>query len=235
MDTNIAETPVLFNAWTWLEKNKKQVVFGVIGIAVVGVVLASLNASKREKEIKAGQELSRVLLSPLLKRASPSESAEGLLKVATANGGTQAGEQALLLAGGALYAGGKFSEAQAAFERFVREHPSSELAPQASYGVGAALAAQGKLDEAAKAYKETADRHPGSAVARQSRFSQASVLNAQGKLEQAMMLYEEVARSDGGSSLGSEAAQRADELRALLPPVAAPAPVTGTNVSGAAK
>ena len=235
METNIVETPVLFNAWTWFEKNKKQVVVGVIGIAVVAVVVATSNASKREKEEKAGQELSRALLSPLLNRTSQADSAEGLLKVASANGGTQAGRQALLLAGGALYGGGKFAEAQAAFERFGREHSGSELAPQALYGVGAALAAQGKNEEAAKTYKETVDRHPSSSVANQARYSLASVLSAQGKLEQAMMLYDEVGRVDAGSSLGNEASLRAEELRAKLPAVFAPAPIAGTNTPAATK
>ncbi len=235
MDTNIAETPAIFNAMTWLEKNKKSVVIGVIGIAVVAAVVVSSNASKREKEEKAGQELSRALLSPLLNRTSQADSAEGLLKVASASSGTQAGQQALLLAGGALYGGGKFAEAQAAFERFGREHSGSELAPQALYGVGASLAAQRKTDEAAKTFKETVDRYPSSSVANQARYSLASVLSAQGKLEQAVTLYEEVARADQGGSLGNEAAQRADELRAKLPAVVAPAPIAVTNAPAATK
>jgi len=235
MDTNIEETPAIFNAMAWLEKNKKQVVFGLIGIVVIAVIIASANASKQEKEQKAGQELSRALLAPLLNRTSPAESAESLMKVAAANSGTPAGQQALLLAGGALYGGGKFVEAQAAFERFGREHSGSELAPQALYGVGAALAAQGKLDDAGKSYKESVDRYPNSQVAKQARYSLAGVLNTQGKLEQAATLYEEVARGDQGSSLGNEAAQRADEIRAKLPAVVAPAPVAGTNAPAAAK
>ena len=235
METNIAETPVMFNAMAWLEKNKKQVAFGVVGIIVLSIVMASLNASKKEKEQKAGQELSRALLAPMLDRTSQVDSAEGLLKVATANAGTRAGEQALLLAGGALFRSGKFAEAQAAFERFGREYAGSELAPQALYGVGAAFASQGKTEEAAKTYKETVDRYPNSSVALQSRYSLAAVLSAQGKLEQALILYEEVARADASNSLGNEASQRADELRAKLPAIIAPAPIAGTNVSGATK
>jgi TolA-binding protein len=229
MDTNIEETPALFNAMAWLEKNKKQVVLGVFIIGAVALFMAYSNASKREREEKAGQALSRALLAPLLNRASQADSAEGLLKVATDNSGTQAGQQALLLAGGALYTGGKFVEAQAAFERFSREHSASELAPQALYGVGAALAAQGKLDDAGKSYKEVVDRHPNSQVAPQARYSLAGVLNTQGKLEQAATIYEEVARGDQGSSLGNEAAQRADEIRAKLPAVVAPAPLAETK------
>ena len=225
----------MFNAMAWLEKNKKLVAFGVVGIIVLSVVMASLNASKKEKELKAGQELSRALLAPMLNRASQAESADGLLKVATANSGTRAGEQALLLAGGALFRSGKFAEAQGAFERFGREYSGSELAPQALFGVGAAFAAQGKTEEAAKAYKETVDRYPNSPVALQSRYSLGAALIAQGKLEQALILYEEVARADASSSLGNEAAQRADELRSKLPAIIAPAPIAGTNTSGTTK
>ncbi len=235
MDTNIEESPAIFNLMTWLEKNKKLVVFGVVGIVVIAVIVASSKASKRDKEQKAGQELSRAMLAPLLNRTSQTESADGLLKVATSNSGTQAGEQALLLAGGALYGGGKFAEAQTTFERFGREHSGSELAPQALYGVGAALAAQGKLDEAGKSYKDVVDRYPNSQVAKQARYSLAGVMSAQGKLEQAATVYEEVARGDQGSSLGNEAAQRAEEIRAKLPPVVMPTPVVGTNAPAAAK
>lgn len=235
MDTNIEESPAIFNLMTWLEKNKKPVVFGVIGVVAVAVIVASSNASKREKAQKAGQELSRALLAPLLDRTSKVDSAEGLLKVAAANSGTQAGQQALLLAGGALFGGGKFAEAQATFERFGREYSGSDLASQALYGVGASLAAQGKLDDAGKAYKEVVDRHANSQVAKQARYSLAGVLNAQGKLDQAAMLYEEVARGDQGSSLGNEAMQRADEIRAKLPPVVMPVPVASTNAPAAAK
>ena len=235
METNIEESPAIFNAMAWLEKNKKQVVFGLLGVGVIAVVVASSNASKQEKEEKAAQELSRAMLSPLLNRTSQANAAEGLLKVATASSGTQAGQQALLLAGGALYSSGKFAEAQATFERFGHEHSGSELAPQALYGVGAALAGQGKLDEAGKSYKEVVDRYPNSSVANQARYSLAGVLNTQGKLEQAVVLYDEVARADAGSSLGNEAAQRADELRAKLPAVVAPAPIAGTNASSGTK
>ena len=74
MDTNIEETPALFNLMTWLEKNKKQVMIGLIVIAAVCLVVAYSNSSKRGKEQKAAQELSRVLLTPLLNRTSQAES-----------------------------------------------------------------------------------------------------------------------------------------------------------------
>lgn len=235
MDTNIEESPALFNLMAWLEKNKKQVVIGVIALAAITIGIAAANASKREKEEKAGQELSRALLAPLLDRTSKAETADDLLKVATANSGTQAGQQALLLAGGALYSGGKFAEAQASFERFCREYSGSDMAAQALYGVGAALAAQGKLDDAGKSYKDVVDRYPSSQVAKQARYSLAGVMSAQGKLDQAAALYEEVGRGDMGTSLGNEAAQRAEEIRAKLPPVVVPAPVASTNAPAAAK
>jgi TolA-binding protein len=235
MDTNIEETPALFNLMTWLEKNKKQVMIGLIVIAAVCLVVAYSNSSKRGKEQKAAQELSRVLLTPLLNRTSQAESSEGLLKVAAANSGTPAGQQALLLAGGALYGVGKFAEAQAAFDRFGREYSVSELAPQALYGVGATLAAQGKLEDAGKSYKEVVDRYPSSQVANVARYSLAALLNTQGKLDQAVMLYEEVARNDQGSSLGNEASQRAEEIRVKLPAFVPPSTVVVTNAAKAKK
>ena len=229
MEQNIEETPALFNAMAWIEKNKKLVIAGVVGVIIAVAIYASIISSRNEKREQAGQALSHALLSPSFNRTSQAEVAPGLLKVADVFSDTPAGEQALLLAGGSFFNAGKFTEAQSAFERFNREHSGSELAPQAMYGVAAALSAQGKSDEAGKSYKEIVDRHPNSAVAMQARYSLASILTAQGKLEQAAVLYEEVARGDSGGSLGNEASLRADELHAKLPAAPAPVPVAATN------
>lgn len=231
MEQNIAETPVLFNAAAWLEKNKKPVIVAVVGVVIVAAAYASMISARNEKREQAGAALSHALLSPTLTRASQAEIAPGLLKVADTYGDTLAGQQALLLAGGAFFNSGKYTEAQAAFERFSREHSGSELIPQALYGAGVALAAQGKTDDAGKSYKEIVDRHPNSPVAMQARYSLAAILGAQGKTEQAVTLYDEVSRSDAGSSLGNEAALRADELRAKLPAVASPASSTNAPAS----
>jgi len=231
MENNIVETPVLFQAFAWVEKNRKQVIYGVAALAIAGMAIGYVVWSNKEKELAAGQALSRAFFEQVTGRADAASSADALLKVAAANGGTPAGAQALLLAGSGLFNSGKYAEAQGVFERFGREYPGNQLAAQAIYGAGVSLAAQGKFDEAARAYKDSADRFPQSPVATHAQYSLATVLAAQGKADQALALYEKVAGAAAGNSLGNEAGLRAEELRAKLPPIpAVTAPVT-TGVS----
>jgi TolA-binding protein len=231
MEQNIVETPHLFNAWAWVEKNKKQVGIGAAAVVVVGLIIGYTTWTRNAKEEAASHTLSQTLYTV---NRGGAEASAAFQKVAAENSGTKAATQALLLAAGALFNGGKYAEAQTAFEQFSRDHASSSLAPQAVYGSGAALAAQGKSAEAAAAYKSVVDRYPNSAVAPQARFALAGTLAAQGDLNQAITLYEEVARSSMGSSLGNEAGLRADELRAKLPPVSAtPALAPATNAPAA--
>jgi len=229
MEQNIAESPHLLNAWAWVEKNRKQVLLGVGAVAAVGLIIGYTSWARAAKEEAAGQALSAALFSGLANRTSSADTGTQLLKVASENRGTQSAGQALLLAGGVLFNGGKYAEAQAAFDQFARDNAGNPLTAQALYGSGAALAAQGKHTEAAQAYKSVTDRFPNSPVAPQARYAQAAALAAQSQWADAVALYEEVSRSAAGSSLGNEAALRADELRAKLPPPAA-MPAVATSV-----
>jgi predicted negative regulator of RcsB-dependent stress response len=231
MEQNIVETPFLFQAWAWAEKNRKPLIYGIVGVAVAGLVLGYLSWSKKEQEAAAGQALSKAVYEQATGRVDPVTAVEAMLKVASANGGTQAGAQALLLAASGLFNTGKYAEAQAAFERFKREFASSPLTAQAIYGVGASLTAQGKFEEAARAYKESADRFPQSPVAMQSQYSQAAALVSLGKIEEALPLYEKVANAGMGNSLGNEAGLRAEELRAKLPPIPVASPLVPSAIS----
>lgn len=237
MEQNIAESPFVLQAWAWVDKNRKQVIYGAVGLTVVALALWYASWSRQEKERAAGQALSKALYEQTAGKTDAGIAAEGLLKIATANGGTQAGAQALLLAASGLFNSGKYAEAQASFERFGKEYSGNAQAAQALYGAGASLAAQGKLDEAARAFKDSADRFPQSPVANQAQYSLAAALAAQGKLTEALPLYEKVAAAAMGNSLGNEAAMRAEELRAKLPPIpieSAPIPaVIATNIPAA--
>jgi len=234
MEQNIVESPFMFQAWAWVEKNRKQLIIGVVVVIVAGLAIGYLTWSRKAQELAAGQALSRALYEQATGKADAGFTAEALLKLSAANNGTQAGAQALMLAASGLFNSGKYPEAQAAFEKFGREYAGNRLAAQALYGIGATLAAQGKLDEAARAYKDSADRFPQSPVANQAQFSLAATLVAQGKLAEALPLYEKVGMTAQGSSLGNEAMLRAEELSAKLPPVReVVAPVATTNAPAA--
>ncbi len=233
MEQDITESAYFFKLWAWFDKNKKQVAWGAAGVAAAGAVVGIYIWSQQEKEGSAGQALSSALVARTFSRT---ESPEAMLKVATTFAGTRAGAQALLLGAGELFAGGKPAEAQAQFERFLREYPAHPLAAQANLGLAACLAAEGKLDEAAKAYKSLVDRFPNANTAPQARFALAGVYETQGKLEPALRMFEEVAGGDLSGTLGSEAGMRAHELQMKLGPILttnSPLPVVGsaTNVT----
>lgn len=211
------------DAWAWLEKNRKPVIIGVVAVTVAGLLAGTMAWSKKQKEIAASEALSKVLLAQVLS-GSRTEAADGLLKVASAYGGTSGGAQARLLGGGALFAGGKPAEAQTQFEKFTREYVGHAFTPQAKLGLAACLATLGKTEDAARAYKDLAEHYPNANTAPQARFALGGIYESQGKLEDAVVLYEQVARTEANNSLGSEAGMCAEELRQKLPPV--PLPVT---------
>lgn len=234
MEQDITESAHFFKLWAWFEKHKKQVAWGAAGVAGAGAVVGIMIWSHQENETRAGQALSSALVTRAFSRT---ESPEAILSVATTYAGTQAGAQALLLGAGELFAGGKPVEAQAQFERFLREYPSHPFAAQANLGLAASIAAGGKLDEAATAYKSLVDRFPNANTAPQARFALAGIYQSQGKLEAALRLFEEVAGADLSGTLGSEAGMRAHELQMKLGPIVAAnssTPAVGSATNGAA-
>jgi len=234
MEQSTAESPFLCTAWAWFEKNRKQVIFGVVAVAVAGLATGMIIWSKKEKEIKAGEALSQAMLAQMQSPGN-TDAAAGLLKVASTYAGTPAGAQAMLLGAGALFASGKYLEAQPYFERFSRDYAGHPLVTQAKLGLAACLQAQGKADEAAAAYKDLAERYPNANTASQARFALGGIYESQGKLDDALNLFEQVARAEPNSSLGSEAGMRAEEVRLKLPPIPVPSisastPITATNI-----
>jgi len=224
MEQNIAGSNLLLDGWIWFERNRKPVLLGVVAIAAAGLLAGTMSWSKKQKQIAAGEALSEALLVQAMS-GSRAEAVDGLLKVANSYSGTLSGAQAQLLAGGALFASGKYADAQAQFEKFSREYVGHMLTPQAKLGLAACLAAQGKTEEAARAYKDLADRYPNANTASQARFGLGGIYESQGKLEDALTLFEQVARAEMNSTLGNEAGMRAEEIRIKLPPQPVPAAV----------
>ena len=222
MERNIAESQPLLDAWVWLEKNRKPVIIAAVAITAAGLLAGTMAWSKKQKQIVAGEALSKVLLAQI-KSGNRGDAADGLLKVANSHSGTSGGAQAQLLAAGALFADRKYADAQAQFEKFNREYVGHVLTPQGKLGVAACLAVQGKTEDAARAYKDLAERYPNANTASQSRFALGTIYESQGKLEDALNLFEQVARSEMNTTLGNEAGMRAEEIRVKLPPIPMPA------------
>jgi TolA-binding protein len=231
MEQSSAESAPLLSALAWVENNKKQVLYGVIAVAVAGFVVAYLRWSSQAQAIEAGQALSEAMFKGNQAGGVP---AEALLKVATTFPKTAAGEQALLLAGNESFAAGKFAEAQGIFERFQNEYAASKLAAQAIYGAGAALAAQGKWEGAMTAFKRCVEQYSQSAPATHAKFSLATAYEQLGKADLAFPLYQDILRAGAPQSIRNEAMQRFEALQPqfaapIAPPVATPNVAAPTN------
>lgn len=211
-------------AWTWFQENQKQIIWGTTAVVVIALAVSFYQWKKHDTENSASAALSAVEAQRMLPGGSRNESADAYLKVSNEHAGTKAAARALLLAGGAYFVQGSYTEAQAQFQKFLALYPDSPLRSQASLGVASCLDALGKPDEAAVAYKNVVDRHVGDPVLAPAKFALARIYESQGKLDQAQRLYEELTREAGGS-MANEAGLKADELRAKLP---APAPLTAS-------
>jgi predicted negative regulator of RcsB-dependent stress response len=214
MQSDVTQSTGLFSLLAWFEKNKKPVLMGTASAAVVGLVAWFLIWQKGEKEIAAGEELSRVAMQA--GRGLPGQ-AEAYLKLATKYSGSEAGAQALLLAAGALFADGKFDPAKTEFQRFIREYRDSQFVSEAFLGLATCLDALGKSGDAVTAYKDVIDHHGSDIVLPQAKFALARLYSAQNKPELARDLYEEVVRASRYGVLGQEAGMRLMELEASHP------------------
>ena len=195
MQSNVAQLPLHDKVWGWFEANKKQAIYGIAAIAVVGLIVGFVVWQRSEHQIAAGNALSNVAANQLDGTGVRSGTADAYLKVASEYPGSNAGARALLLAAATYFSDSKYSEAEVQFERFTREYPASPFTGEALLGVAACLEAEGKTDQAVAAYKDLVTRHPNETVVPQAKFGLARLYEAQNKLEQARALYEEVTRA----------------------------------------
>jgi TolA-binding protein len=225
----------------WYDKNKKQVVYGVVGVVALGLVVWFILWQKAEKEREAGQALSNLSLPQMTPQGPKPHTAEDFLSVAGKYANTSAGAQALLRGAGTLFADGKYAEALAQFQKFTAQYRDNQFLGQAMLGIAASLEGQGKPVEATEAYRTLVERHPNDSVTPQAKFALARLYESQNKPEMAKPLYEDLATKDPYASIGSEAGMKLEELKkqhpALFQPktTAAPAPAAsapvGTNAA----
>ncbi len=221
MQAQDTTTLFLLKLWPWVETNKNRLIAGA-AIAILAIFAIWFMACQREaKAIAAGEALTQAAI------ATGGPSADAYLKVAQNYSGTVAGQRALLQAAASFFSAGKFSDAQAQFQKYIDAHPDGEFAGQAQLGVAASLDAQGKADLAVGAYQRVINSVSDATVVTAAKFGQARIEASQGRLNDALVLYQDVARAEPSSSLGSEAAMRLMELRSKLP-AATPAPTAAT-------
>jgi TolA-binding protein len=213
-------TDYFFKLWPWIEANKNRFIFGAVIIVIAGFLIAFYLWRQDQRELAAGQALTEAVVSAP-QNANASQLADSFSKIAADYPGTRAGERAAVQSAAVLFEAGKYTEALAQFQQFLKTHPNSVFSPQAALGVAASLDAQEKTDLASSAYQRVVSRFSDPNAVSAAKFALAQIGERQGKLAVAENLYEEVAHSNPNGSLGSEAAMRAMELKTKLPPASA--------------
>ena len=127
MELQDAPATYLFKLWPWFEANRIRIIWGG-GVIVVAAGLISFYSWQRDqKEIAAGKALTEVIKS-IPRNATASQQANLYLKVSTDYYGTSSGQRALLQGAGALFAAGRYADAQAQFQKFLDTYPGSFFA-----------------------------------------------------------------------------------------------------------
>ena len=213
----------------WFEVNKKRL--ATAGAALLGVAFVAYvwNYLAEQKEIKANDALLAMNVSLNGQTNIPPAKSTDLLKVASDFSGTKTADRAAFLAANALFAEGKFAEAQSQFDKFQSEHLGNPLAGPAAIGAAAALEAQGKVNEALAAYTAISSRYPNSSVVTQARFAAARLNEAKGQHAEAYKLYEDLSKATSFSVWVAEASQQKETLARKFPDLAKPKAVITTN------
>ncbi|MGD0253838.1 MAG: tetratricopeptide repeat protein [Verrucomicrobiota bacterium] len=211
-------TAFLFKLWPWIEANRNRLIVGT-GIVIAAIFLYSFFSWQREqKEITAGSGVTQLALA-LPPNANESQWADSYLKIANEHPDTLAGRRAWLQGAAALFAAGKYADAQTQFQKFLDAHPDGEFSASAALGVAASLEALGKLDLAVGAYQRVANGFSTHVVeGNAAKFALARIDGQQGKLTDALNFYESIVRSSPGSPLAQQATLRAVELKTKLTP-----------------
>lgn len=223
MESDVTQSALFYKLWAWGDKNRKQLLYGLIALIVVGIIAALWLTHEHEKQKEANGALAAITGQTVVTpTAAPAPDA--FLKVNADYPNTDAGQRALLLAAGGFYESGKYDLALAQFSKFLTDHNNSPLAGQAALGRAACFEAMGKTDDAVSGYESVVQRYSNQNVEPQARMRLGRLQEGQGKYREARSSYEDIARKFSGTLLASEAILRLQELNVTHPEVQAPAP-----------
>ena len=219
MESNVGQLPIHDRLLAWFEIRKRQVLWSAGGVVVAGLAAGFFIWHQNDRETRANEALSRKT-NRRSDNAEPSETPGALVKVAAEYPNTDAGGRALLLAGADFFAQGKYPEARAQFEKYLRQYRDTPFVGQALLGVAVCLETQGKTNEAVAAYTDVVQHHPAENIAPQAKFGLARLCEAQNRLEQARDFYLELVRSGAYGTISTEAGLRLGDLIAQHPNLA---------------
>ena len=216
MESDLTESALFYKLWAWGDKNRKLLLYALIGLVVLGTIAAFWLANAHEKQKEANAALAALTAgNPAMPGGGAT--ADALLKVNTDYPDSAAGQRALLLAAGDLFVAGKYDVAMAQFNKFLKDYNSSPLAGQAALGVASCYDAMGKTNDAISGYQGVLARYANQNVEAQARLRLGTLLEGQGNYRDARDVFENLYRKFQGTMLASEGAARLQALNAAHP------------------
>ena len=229
MDKEDKQGGDLYALVAWADKNRKQLMWTVGAILVIGASAGLYIMHKDSREAAANAALCALALpAPSRDAATAAQYAQ----VADEYAETSAGARAMMEAAGIYFEAGEFEKARMLFQRLLAEHSDFPLANEAALGVATCLEAEGKLAEATARYEEIVRRGTQDSTWPQARSALARLYTEQNHPDRALDLYKEMLQARTGDSWTMEAQVQARELlekypslRQQLAPPTAPAAV----------
>jgi tetratricopeptide (TPR) repeat protein len=222
----------------WMHEHPKEVAMGGAGlvalILVIGLAFGGDDRSA-ERGSAAGADLATAL--ELVDRPVASEGApppqgggqpfagetekqqaiaQALTEVRTTHAGTRTATAAALPLADAQFKLGKYDEALALYDEYLKEAPAgAELRFLALEGRAQTLQAQGKTDEAIQAWDRLAEQEP--AYKDRALYGKGRLLEKQQKWDEARAAYEVVQKDFANGAMARLAAERLTEINRVHP------------------
>ncbi|MSU33515.1 MAG: tetratricopeptide repeat protein [Pedosphaera sp.] len=218
MSLETPESHLQLDLLTWLEENRQLIASLFIAFSLL-VVIAMVWRWRSKMVEQVANEALLAAYTPSTPPATPTPSAEELkvssdtlLKIASDHSGTSAGERALLLAAGQLFAEGKYGPAREKFDSFLQKFPESPFAATAQMGLAATSDAMGKAAEALTGYNSLLQRFPSQSVANHARLAKAGLLESMNQPAETLAVFDEMTKAGQFSPVSQQAAMRRELL-----------------------
>lgn len=215
----------MLNLLAWIEINRTRILGGFAAIIALFAVVYLWRHVAAEREATANAALLSLRAKPNQPDSAPK--ASEFLTVAEQHASSASvANRARLLAAGTFFGEGKYSEAQAEFEKLLASVSSGPLRSQAEYGVAACLDARDQVDEAAAKYQNVISKYADDSVSSQARLALARLEESRNRPEAALRLYDELTREKDPGAFGQQATRLREELLRKNPKLATTEPAT---------
>jgi predicted negative regulator of RcsB-dependent stress response len=227
-------TEAYLKLMAWVHANRKLLMIGLGVAVVIALVVAVMTWEKNQAELTADAQLMDVPLMSVRDGKMIPAPPSALLDIAKAHPDTSAGEYAALLAAETLFTEGKYQDAYQGFSKYLEDHPTSLLVPQAKVGLAATLEGEGKTNEAAQKYQELILTYPTDEnIVSPAKLTLARLDEQLNRPEQALQYYEDLAHIQNPyDPWAAEARERGMDLLVRHPELRKTAPTPGAPGAG---